>query len=93
MTEMIWTHENYDRSSHSRRPYVPSRDRQDGCYSSAEKRPRTSVEDIRVQVPAVSGVRAPKCAVAGCGAEPVKNMPCLLTYQECFTQKVGHLEE
>ena len=62
-------HQDYDRPCHSRRPYVPSRDRQDDRYSRPEKRQRTSLEDIRVQVPAVPAVRVPRCPVAGCGAE------------------------
>ena len=62
-------HQDYDRPCHSRRPYVPSRDRQDDRYSHPEKRQRTSLEDIRVQVPAVPAVRVPRCPVAGCGAE------------------------
>ena len=65
-------HQDCDRPCHSRRPYVPSRDRQDDRYSRPEKRLRTSLEDIRVQVPAVPAVRVPRCPVAGCGADPTK---------------------
>ena len=83
-------HQDYDRPCHSRRPYVPSRDRQDNRYSRPEKRQRRSLEDIRVQVPAVPAVRVVYLDVQLLGVEQNsdKNMPCLLIYQECFTRKL-----
>ena len=62
-------HQDYDRPCHSRRSYVPSRDRQDDRYSRPEKRQCTSLEDIRVQAPAVPAVRVHICLFPGCGAE------------------------
>ena len=62
-------HQDYDKACHSKWPYVPSHERQDDLYSRPEKRQRMSLEDIRVQVPAVPAVCVPRCPVAGCGAE------------------------